>query len=154
MRIWLVVGKDVAIFQFQVTVQEYFCVVFIFHKKKTIEMKKLISWVEIPATDFERAVKFYSAVLNIDLKAIDFGEEKMACFPGDEGAISYAPDFKPGRDGVLVSFNAQNDLDGAIERIKAYNGTIIQPKTKIEAEGRGYFALFIDSEGNKVGLYG
>jgi predicted enzyme related to lactoylglutathione lyase len=28
------------------------------------------------------------------------------------------------------------------------------PKTKIEVEGKGYFALFIDCEGNKEGLYG
>ena len=117
-------------------------------------MTKLISWVEIPATDFERAVKFYSSVLKIDLQVIDCGIEKMACFPGGEGAISFAPDFKPGKDGTLVSFNAEKDLEGVMERIKENNGTIIQPKTKIEAEGRGYFALFIDCEGNKVGLYG
>lgn len=117
-------------------------------------MTKLISWVEIPTTDFERAVNFYSSVLKTDLEVIDCGQEKMACFPGGEGAISFAPGFKPGKDGVLVSINVEKDLKGAIERIKEKKGTIVQPKTKIEAEGRGYFALFIDCEGNKVGLYG
>lgn len=117
-------------------------------------MTKLISWIEIPSTDFERAVKFYSALLKTDLQIIDCEHEKMACFPGGEGAISFAPGFKPGKDGTLVSFNVENDLEGAIERIRENKGTIVQPKTKIEAEGRGYFALFIDSEGNKVGLYG
>ncbi|MFC0877856.1 VOC family protein [Saccharicrinis sp. FJH2] len=117
-------------------------------------MTKLISWVEIPTTNFERAVNFYSSVLKIDLQAIDYGQEKMACFPNGEGAISYAPNFKPGKDGILVSFNVEKDMDGAIDRIKENKGTIIHPKTKIEAEGRGYFALFIDCEGNKVGLYG
>jgi len=29
----------------------------------------------------------------------------------------------------------------------------MMPKTKIEVEGRGWFALFADSEGNRVGLY-
>ncbi|MGM0582878.1 MAG: VOC family protein [Bacteroidota bacterium] len=117
-------------------------------------MKKLISWVEIPAADFERAVKFYKSVLKIDLQTMDFGEEKMACFPGGEGAISFAPNFKPGKNGALVSFNAEQDLEGAIKRIRANGGTILQSKTKIEAEGRGYFAVFVDCEGNKVGLYG
>ena len=117
-------------------------------------MKKLISWVEIPAIDFERAVKFYSLVLNLDLQSIDCGKEKMACFPGGEGAISYAPGFKPSEHGALVSFNTKDDLDAAMDRVKANGGKIIQPKTKIEAEGRGYFSLFIDCEGNKVGLYG
>lgn len=117
-------------------------------------MTNLISWVEIPATDFERAVQFYNSVLQTDLQVIADDREKMACFPGGEGAISFAPGFNPGKDGALVSFNAGNDLDGAIERIAASGGSIVQPKTKIEAEGRGFFALFIDSEGNKVGLYG
>lgn len=117
-------------------------------------MKKLIAWVEIPATDFERAVEFYNAILKLNLKGMDFGHEKMAVFPNDEGAISFAPDFNPSKDGVLVSLNTENDLDKTIERIKENGGQIVRPKTKIEAEGRGYFALFIDSEGNKVGLYG
>ena len=117
-------------------------------------MKKLIAWVEIPAVNFKRAVEFYRSVLQIDLEIFDFDHEKMACFPNDEGAISLAPDFKPSKDGTLVSFNTGNDLDATIERVKENHGKIVLPKTKIEAEGRGYFALFIDSEGNKVGLYG
>lgn len=117
-------------------------------------MSKLIAWVEIPAIDFERAVKFYNSVLSVELQTMDYGEEKMACFPGNEGAISYAPNFKPSENGTLVSFNTGKDLDKAIDRVKASEGKIVQPKTKIEAGGRGYFALFIDSEGNKVGLYG
>lgn len=117
-------------------------------------MTKVISWVVIPTTDFDRAVKFYNSVLKFDLQAIDCGQEKMACFPNGEGAISFSPGFKPSKDGTLVSFNVERDLNGAIERVKENNGTIVQPKTKIEAEGLGYFALFIDCEGNKVGLYG
>ncbi len=117
-------------------------------------MNDLIAWVEIPANDFERAVQFYKSVLKTDLKVVDCGHEKMALFPNGEGAISFAPDFKPGRNGSLVSFNAGNDLQGAIDRVKENNGEIVQSKTKIEAEGRGYFAIFIDCEGNKVGLYG
>jgi predicted enzyme related to lactoylglutathione lyase len=117
-------------------------------------MKKLISWVEIPASDFERAVKFYNTLLGVELQVFDFGPEKMACFPNDEGAISHAPDFNPSRDGTLVSLNMEDGLDQALLTIQENGGTIVRAKTKIEAEGRGYFALFIDSEGNKVGLYG
>lgn len=117
-------------------------------------MKKLISWVEIPATDMARAVIFYEKVLGFELEILEFGEEKMACFPSGEGAVSQAPDFKPGSTGVLVSLNTEEDLDGAISRVHSAGGEIIIPKTKIEAEGRGFFAVFIDSEGNKLGLYG
>ncbi len=117
-------------------------------------MKKLISWVEVPASDFDRAVNFYNEILGLNLEKMDFGEEKMACFPGDEGAISLAPGFHPSRDGVLASFNVGNELDTTIEKIVSAGGSIVSNKTKIEAEGRGYFALFIDSEGNRIGLYG
>ena len=116
-------------------------------------MKKLISWVEIPASDFERAVEFYQNILNLDLRVVEGGDEKMALFPGGEGSISYAPAFKPSRDGVLVSLNAGSDLNAVLDLVKEYGGTIDKPKTKIEAEGMGYFALFIDSEGNRIGLY-
>lgn len=122
--------------------------------QKIKTMKKLIAWVEIPASDFERAIEFYAAVLDLELQVVDCGKEKMACFPNGEGAVSYAPNFKPSDQGTLVSLNTGNDLNVTIEKVKANGGKIVQPKTKIEAEGRGYFSLFIDSEGNKLGLYG
>jgi predicted enzyme related to lactoylglutathione lyase len=117
-------------------------------------MRKLISWVEIPATDFGRAVKFYNAILGLNMKETDCGTEKMACFPTGEGAVSFAPGFNPSKDGVLLSLNADNELEKVMERIERNGGRILQSKTKIEAENRGYFALFVDSEGNRMGLYG
>ncbi|WP_047444800.1 VOC family protein [Alistipes sp. ZOR0009] len=117
-------------------------------------MEKLVSWVDIPAANFERAVAFYRGILNIDFNISVHANEKMACFPTGEGAISYSPGFNPSADGTLVSLNTGDHLDATIERIVALGGTITQPKTKIEVEGLGYFALFTDSEGNRVGLYG
>ena len=117
-------------------------------------MEKLIAWMEIPATDIHRAVRFYNKIFGLSLEVNDYGTEKMACFLTGEGAISQAPGFKPSGDGVLVSFGVGQKLDRCLETITASGGTIVQPKTKIEAEGRDYFAVFTDSEGNKVGLYG
>jgi len=117
-------------------------------------MKKLVTWVDIPAVDFKRAVDFYSNVLQIELEVFDCGEEKMACFPTGEGAISKASGFNPSENGPIVNFNCESDLDGAIERVILLGGKIVHPKTKIEVEGRGWFALFLDSEGNRLGLYG
>ncbi|NJO92588.1 MAG: VOC family protein [Chloroflexia bacterium] len=116
-------------------------------------MEKLISWVEIPAVDFDRAVDFYGKLFNIKFEVLNCDEEKMACFPSGEGAISFAPGFQPSKDGLLVSFNAGTDLKAVLDKIKQLGGKIVRPKTKIEAEGRGYFAIAIDCEGNKIGLY-
>jgi len=120
-------------------------------------MKNLVAFFEIPAENFERAVKFYEAVLGIQIDALcDCEPEKMAFFPEENGqcpgAISWADDFRPSKDGVLIHFQVEY-METAMAAIEKNGGNIIRPKTKIEAEGRGYFALFIDSEGNRAGLY-
>jgi len=117
-------------------------------------MEKIISWIEIPTENFERAVTFYNAVMDWNLTKSDFGQEKMACLPNDEGAIISAPGFKPSQNGVLVSFNAGNRMDFMIQKIVKNGGQMVKPKTKIEAENRAYFSVFRDSEGNTMGLYG
>lgn len=116
-------------------------------------MENLIAFVEIPAADFGRAVNFYEQILHLDLKVVEGKLEKMAFFPGGKGAISFSPGFNPSRDGVLVSLNAGSNLDSVLERVIQQGGSIQKAKTKIGGEGMGYFALFIDSEGNKIGLY-
>lgn len=121
-------------------------------------MKNLIKLIEIPAADFVRAVKFYETVLGIELTVCDTCEtEKMAFFSDFIGAepnvaISWAADFLPSKNGVLVSLNVDN-MEQTLERINANGGKTIRPKTKIEADSMGYFALFSDSEGNTIGLY-
>ena len=117
-------------------------------------MDKLIAWVEIPSADFERAVKFYSSVFKLELTPIDCGNgEKMACFPTEEGAIIYSSYSKPSENGAIVSFTVPDSIEATISRIEQNNGKVVFPKTKIEAEGRGYFAVCTDSENNKIGLY-
>lgn len=116
-------------------------------------MKDLIALLEIPATDFYRSVQFYETLFGIKLTVCgDSEEEKMAFFPDKRIAISHAPDFPPSKNGVLVSLCVA-DMDTALATINANGGVTLRPKTKIEAEGMGYFALFADSEGNSLGLY-
>ncbi|MCU4177392.1 VOC family protein [Carboxylicivirga sp. N1Y90] len=117
-------------------------------------MKRFFEWVEIPASNFQRAIDFYSTVFGLTFKVMDCGTEQMAFFPNGEGAISFAPGFTPSDKGVLVSINVESEIDKTIVLIQKNNGKIVIPKTKIEAEGKGYFATFIDSEGNQLGLYG
>jgi len=117
-------------------------------------MKKLIRWVEIPAENMERAVDFYNSLLGLELRITEGGGEKMACFPNDEGAISQAPGFHPSVNGVLVSLDMGSRLEQAVGTVSSLGGKVVHPISKIEAEGRGSFALVIDSEGNKIGLYG
>jgi predicted enzyme related to lactoylglutathione lyase len=121
-------------------------------------MKTLVAFFEIPAVDFDRAIGFYESLFGIKLTILDCGHEKMAFFPEENGlcpgAISWAAkeSFIPSENGVLISLNVE-DMKQATASIERNGGWIIIPKTKIEADNRGYFAVFIDSEGNRVGLY-
>lgn len=119
-------------------------------------MKNLIAFFEIPAVDLDRAIKFYQLVLNTQFTVYDCGKEKMAFFPEEDGvypgAISWSANFKPSKEGVLISLNCK-DIETSLSLVETNGGKITIPKTKIEADNRGYFSVFIDSEGNSIGLY-
>lgn len=120
-------------------------------------MKQLISFFEIPASDFGRAVHFYEKVFELKINVCDCGpEEIMGFFPdpevGPRGAIILAKGFGPAQGGILISFTIEN-LDSTLERVVQSGGGVHIPKTRIEAEGQGWFAVFTDSEGNRVGLH-
>ncbi len=119
-------------------------------------MENVISWFEIPALDLRRAITFYSKVLDIKLTEGGFGEDKMAFFPSDmknvSGAIVKGKNRTPNADGTLVYFNGGEDLNIPLARVEEAGGKIIFPKTLIMLEA-GYFAIFIDSEGNRVAFH-
>lgn len=80
----------------------------------------------------------------------------MAFFPSGEGeatgAISQAAEFRPSADGVLLHLNVE-DMDRTLERIVAHGGEVVRPKTAIDCDQMGFFALFRDCEGNRLGLH-
>ncbi len=115
-------------------------------------MNNLIAWVEIPTENFDRAVSFYNKVFGWNLNPMDFGTEKMALLPGNAGAISSAPGFEPSANGVLVSFTT-SDIDKTLEKVGENGGSVKTPRTAIDREEGGYFATFIDCEGNQLGLF-
>ncbi len=122
--------------------------------------KNAISWFEIPATDLDRAQKFYETIFEIQLAPLDMPNIKMRMFPLDDmmngvgGAICLAEGFyKPtATDGPLIYLNANPDVQIILDRIEAAGGKIMVPKTQISPE-YGYMAVFIDSEGNRMALH-
>ena len=119
-------------------------------------MNNIINWFEIPASDIGRATKFYSSVLGIEITEVDMFGTKMGFFPTDgknvSGAIVQAEDNKPSSDGTLVYLNGGSNLATHLSKVEAAGGKVIVPKTQISQE-MGYFATFIDTEGNKVALH-
>lgn len=119
-------------------------------------MKNLVSIVEIPTTDFTRAVKFYQEILNVSIEEIDMAGTQMGLFPGDGDTVNVAlvrgDEYKPSIDGTLVYLNAGDDLQITLDKIESNGGKVIVPKTIISPE-IGFFAMFTDTEGNKMALH-
>lgn len=123
-------------------------------------MDNAISWFEIPATDLERAAKFYENIFSMELIPLDMGEDmKMRMFPVSNsefvgGAIVYSPDLlKPSAtDGVMIYLNANPDLAVILSKVEAAGGQVAMPKTVITDEF-GFMAILIDTEGNRIGLH-
>jgi len=119
-------------------------------------MSSVINWFDIPATNFERAVRFYETVLGISLIRENMLGAQMAIFsakPGEAtGAILARDGVTPGTTGSTVYLKAGVDLSDALRRVEAAGGKIVHPKTFIK-EGWGYFAIILDTEGNATGLH-
>lgn len=119
-------------------------------------MKNLISIVEIPAIDFSRAVTFYQAILDVSIEEADMQGTQMGVFPSDGESVSVVlvkgDEYKTTVDGTMVYFNGGDDLQIVLEKIESNGGKIVVPKTEITPE-MGFFAMFMDTEGNKLGLH-
>jgi hypothetical protein len=106
---------------------------------------------EISADKPERAVKFYSQVF--DWKIEKWGPQAYWLAitgpkgePGIDGAIQPRTDFKA---PVINTIDVPNFEDFKAKIIKA-GGKAVTEKTTIP--GIGYFAYFLDTEGNPFGI--
>lgn len=122
--------------------------------------KNAISWFEIPATDLDRATRFYETIFSTQLFPMDLENIKMRMFPlqdmmdGVGGAVVDSGGFhKPSStEGPLIYLNGNPDLQQVLDRIEGAGGRIMVPKTQISEE-YGYMAVFTDTEGNRIGLH-
>ncbi len=121
--------------------------------------KNAISWFEIPATDLNRAQKFYETIFDMKMMPMEMENIKMRMFPledmmGVGGALCDSGGFhKPSAtDGPLIYLNGNPDLDNVLNMVEAAGGKIMVPKTEISPE-YGHMAVFIDTEGNRIGLH-
>ncbi len=119
-------------------------------------MQNIINWFEIAVSDMARAKTFYQTVLNCEMNETEMFGTKMAFFPGDgtnvAGAIVQGEDYAPSIKGALIYLNGGNDLSTALSKVETAGGKVIVPKTQISPE-MGYFAIFADTEGNKLALH-
>lgn len=124
--------------------------------KNKKDMNSYISIFEIPATDISRAINFYQEILGVKIERMDFPEMQMGLFPYEEqmvtGVIMKGKDYQPSANGVTIYLNGGDNLQTILDKVETNGGKVIVPKTQ-HADEVGYFAIFHDSEGNKIGLH-
>jgi len=113
-------------------------------------------WFEIPASDFDRAVGFYEKVFETRLITENMGGAQLGVFPYEQPAMSgcviKGEGYKPGNGGPVIYLESKGALDGPLSRAVAAGGKVATPKTALPP-GMGFYAHFVDSEGNRVGLH-
>ncbi len=125
-------------------------------KNKPMTMKSYLSIFEIPANDISRSVTFYEAILDIKIEQMEFDGLKLGLLPMEDqavtGVIMEGEGYEPSAKGVTVYLNGGDNLQTILDKVEANGGEILVPKTP-HADEVGYFAIFLDSEGNKLGLH-
>lgn len=123
-------------------------------------MKHAISWFEIPSVDLDRATKFYEAIFGIQLIPMDLAQIRMRMFPVEDpatgigGAVVYAEGFyqPSSAAGPLIYLNGNPDVQNILDKVEDAGGKIVVSKTEITPE-YGHMAVFVDTEGNRIGLH-
>ncbi len=120
-----------------------------------------INWFEIPVSNFDRAKRFYETIFGITMRERQGGNMRMAFFEHDQemdgrgGAIVYDPEFyTPSSNGTLVYLNCDPDIQRVVDRVVEAGGKVLQSRTAVAStQDLGYWALILDSEGNRVALH-
>ncbi len=121
-------------------------------------MTTTVVWVEIPVKNLERAQRFYETVFQIsESEIVEEGERRTVTFFGGsaEGAAGFSLNeidgFEPSDKGTFIYLDAGHDLSGHLSRVEPAGGEIVAAKTSMGA--MGFFASFLDTERNLIGLY-
>jgi predicted enzyme related to lactoylglutathione lyase len=110
--------------------------------------------VELPARDEEAAAAFYSSLFGWrTIHSPNYVGFRTADGPSggfnpltEENASTNTP-IKPGDVLVYVS---SDDIDATLGNVQALGGSVVVPRTEIP--GAGWFAIFADPTGNRIGL--
>jgi len=107
--------------------------------------------IEFAASDLAAAAKFFSDLFG--WKTQHMPEMNYVTYeapPGPGGGLNPVDGqmFKPG--DVIVYVQTDN-IEATLSKVVSLGGSVVQPKTEIP--GYGWFGLFLDPTGNRIGLY-
>lgn len=112
-------------------------------------------WIDLPVVDLDRAISFYSKLLNNEVQKFSEGGWVFGLLPHEEdnvsGALCFMENRKPSQDGPLVYLNVEGRLDEACVAAQEHGGKVLSAKEQIGPYG--HRAIILDTEGNAVALY-
>ncbi|MFY7665153.1 VOC family protein [Flavobacterium sp.] len=115
-----------------------------------------VGWFDINVANLDRAKKFYETVFNVKLTDAPIKWGKQSFFPFSpesqdiSGALVEKADFVPSSNNTIVYFETE-EITAVEQKVEAAGGKVIQPKMNIGEFG--FISIFIDTEGNVVGLH-
>jgi uncharacterized protein len=119
-----------------------------------------LCWTDIPVTNLDRAIKFYSAVLGQEVRKMSEAGFEYGLLPHAEqnasGCLCVRGDSvgdpnQPSQNGPLIYLSAEGRLDEAIQAARDSDGKVLQDRQSIGPHG--FRALIVDSEGNRIALH-
>ena len=129
-----------------------------------------IAWFELPVVNLDRAVMFYSKVLDLKIEKISILNTQYGIINKSsnivKGALVERQDHKPGK-GVILFFYV-HELIRSLQQVELNGGEILVRKTLLKQmtndgflaikqnlinDEIGYYAEFVDCEGNRICLY-
>lgn len=120
-------------------------------------MSNQIVWIDIPVVNLDRAIAFYSEVLDVDVTKEESQDFVFGLLPHTENNVSgclYVPaagDNAPSQTGPLIYLNAEGRLAEAVQAVRSNGGEVLQDKHQIGPYG--WRAIVLDSEGNRIALH-
>jgi uncharacterized protein len=115
-----------------------------------------VGWFDIHVANMDRAKKFYETIFNVKLTdlPIEWGKQSFFPFspesPNISGALVEKADFAPNNSNTVIYFETE-DCIAEEQKIEEAGGKVVQPKMNIG--DFGFVSIFIDSEGNTIGLH-
>ncbi|WP_136468081.1 VOC family protein [Flagellimonas onchidii] len=115
-----------------------------------------VGWFDLNVANLDRAKKFYETVFNVKLTdaPVEWGKQSFFPFnhesPNISGALVEKIDFVPNSNNTVIYFETEDNI-AEEQRIEKAGGKVVQPKMSIGEFG--FISIFIDTEGNTVGLH-
>jgi predicted enzyme related to lactoylglutathione lyase len=119
-----------------------------------------LCWTDIPVTDLDRAIKFYSAILGKEVRKMSEVGFEYGLLPHEEqnasgclcvGGDSLGNKNEPSETGPLIYLSVEGRLHEAVDAARVNGGKVLQERQQIGPHG--VRAVIVDSEGNRLALH-